>query len=170
MEPLNNTEKFTETEAFTPSDLASPNPALFRALTRRLEVLMQRHEPDIYPAWLRSMTAKGLGPDVSPDWFHALAYIAAALPVDRPHGYKPDERTPKNDRRMERNAALLVRLVFRGCKKRGEFLSPAEREARLETGIEAEEALYRERYGDAAYHRMIEGQDPQQGQEQQEAA
>ena len=159
-------EQFTDTEAFTPSDLASPNPALFRALTRRLEVLMQRHEPDIYPAWLRSMTAKGLGPDVSPDWFHALAYIAAALPVDRPHGYKPDERTPKNDRRMERNAALLVRLVFRGCKKRGEFLTPAEREERLA----GQEAAYRERHGDAAYHRLISEGQEQPEQEQREAA
>ena len=171
MEPLNNAEKFTETEqpteAFTPSELASPNPLLHRVMNARLEALLLEHEPSLFPRWLAKMEQEGMGRDATPYWGQTLFYVAAVLPlVKRERGLKQgDSPVLLADRRVDRNRDLLVRLVLRGCKKRGEFLSPAEREERLE----AQEAVYRARHGDAAYHRMIEGRE-QPGQEQQEAA
>ena len=158
-------ERFTEAEAFTPCELSAPNPRVCRAVIARLERLLQKHYPDIFPTWVQRMEEKGLGRAVNLYWLQTLAYLAAAVAFDHRRGYETEERSPPDEARLERRLALLSRLVAKGCKKRGEFLTPAEREERLE----AQEAVYRERYGDAAYHRMIEDKE-QPGQEQQEAA
>ncbi len=162
-------EPFTDAEPFTPNELAAPNPLRCRAVTRRLEALLLKHEPIFFPEWLASMEANGRGRGVNLYWVQTLAYIAALLPLMKAeHGAITSGETKGlfRDRRTGRNHTLLVRLIVKGCHKRGEFLTPAEREVRLA----AQEAVYRERYGDAAYHRMIEGQEPEQEQQQQEAA
>ena len=162
-------EPFTDAEPFTPNELAAPNPWRCRVVTRRLEALLEKHEPDFFPVWLASMEASGRGRGVNLHWVQTLAYIAALLPLMKTEHAAITSGETKGlfrDRRTARNHTLLVRLIVKGCRRRGEFLTPAEREALLA----GQEAVYRERYGDAAYHRMIEGQNPQPGQEQQEAA
>ena len=112
--------------AFTPSEEAAPHPLLCRCINTRLEALLMRHEPNIFPRWRAEMTVQGHGPDTCRYWSQMVAYVAAILPlVKRGEDKSLNKKSVNADtllqnRRTDRNLNLLLRLVLKGCRRRGE--------------------------------------------------
>ncbi|MGI4790602.1 MAG: hypothetical protein ACRYFS_17345 [Janthinobacterium lividum] len=110
--------------SFTPSEAASRLPLVHRAMNARLEALLTKSAPQVFSSWCAAMEKEGKGRDVCPYWGRGLVYLAAALPLIALGLWEldPEEaRPPKQEQRTERNRLLLIRLIYRGCKARGEF-------------------------------------------------
>lgn len=123
-------EQITDTQdpaPFTPGEQAAPNPLLHRAMNARLEKLLAKHEPTIFPAWVAKMEAEGEGPAVSKWWGQCVLYAAVLMmtrrrDLDRQPPAAPvyDSAFYDTDRRFQRNRDLLIKLVFKGVIRRGE--------------------------------------------------
>ena len=128
------------------------------AMEARLLVLLKRQ-----PYELRAVTRKTTPPAVRVKLLSFLPVLVAA----GTHGHIASndlrfwidqqmneiQGKPFTPFPFERHRRLLETLVIRGCLRRGELVVP---QAAIEAELRANEAEYRRRYGDAAYHRLIE--------------
>lgn len=120
-------DKIPDGKPFTPSELAAPNPPLHRLVNARLEALLRKHAPHVFPKWTAKMIESGEGPDTNPQWGASLARVAAALSLVKRGSLRrcEEDTLPEADdlqeRRISRNIDLLVRLIVKGCRARGEF-------------------------------------------------
>ncbi len=110
---------------FTPHELSAPNPALNRAMNNRIEALLQKHEPDIFPQWLAHMEALGKGRDTNVQWGQSIAYAASLIPIANrnPAGWDAPEAFEQFKGRAHRNRDLLVRLVLKGIVRREKHMA-----------------------------------------------
>ena len=111
-------------QRFTPCEASAPSPPLCRPTIARLETLPTKHEPALFPKWRRRMEERGEGPDVNPCWGQAVAYLASLHPFFKGDWEKVEGWTgagPLEEKRRERFLTLLLKLVIKGCRKRGEI-------------------------------------------------
>ncbi len=103
---------------------------IHQAMIARLDALLTKHEPELYPQWRAIMAEKAtkpVGTRLETCALMAMAVFSAAakrFPAEmETSGYFNEylEGTSPFGRITRRNERLLARLVLRGCKARGEY-------------------------------------------------